>query len=63
VVSCVIFGFIGAARDPDEPGIAGSRMARKVGAPVGLLVIFAAEGILRYRKSQREKQQENNQRT
>ena len=43
VVICVIFGFIGAATDPDDPGVAGLRMARKVGAPLALLLIAAVE--------------------
>jgi hypothetical protein len=46
VVICVIFAFIGAASNPDEPGLAGSRMARKVGAPLALLLIRAVELVL-----------------
>jgi hypothetical protein len=40
---CVLFGFIGASASPDEPALAGSRMARTVGAPVALLIIAAFE--------------------
>jgi hypothetical protein len=40
---CAVFAFIGAASAPDEPGLAASRMARKVGAPLALLLIAAAE--------------------
>jgi hypothetical protein len=50
VVICVIFAFIGAALNPDEPGLAASRMARKVGAPLALLLIGAVELVLWLRK-------------
>jgi hypothetical protein len=40
---CVLFGFIGASANPNEPGLAGSRMARTVGAPLALLIIAAFE--------------------
>ncbi len=43
VAICVIFAFIGAASSRDEPGLAASRMARKVGAPLALLLIAAVE--------------------
>jgi hypothetical protein len=52
VVICVIFAFIGAAANPDEPGLGASRMARKVGAPLALLLIAVVEVVLALRKSQ-----------
>jgi hypothetical protein len=51
VIFCVIFAFIGAAMNPDEPGLGASRMARKVGAPLALLLIGAVELVLWLRKS------------
>lgn len=55
VIICVIFAFIGAALNPDEPGLAASRMARKIGAPLALLLIGAVELVLWFRKSQSPK--------
>jgi hypothetical protein len=43
VIICLIFGCIGAAANPDEPGISGSQLARKVGAPLALLLIAGVE--------------------
>ncbi len=63
VAVCVIFAFIGASSDPDEPGLAASRMARKVGAPLALLLIGAVELVLWLRKSQRTKRDQTGQRS
>ncbi len=52
VVICVIFAIIGAALNPDEPGLGASRMARKVGAPVALLLIGGVGLVLWLRKWQ-----------
>lgn len=59
VVICVIFAFIGAALNPDEPGLGASRMARKVGAPLALLLICAVELVLWFRKSQSSSRDQN----
>jgi hypothetical protein len=48
---CLIFAIIGAAVNPDEPGLGASRMARKVGAPLSLLLIAVIEVVLWLRKS------------
>jgi hypothetical protein len=60
VVFCVIFAIIGAATHPDEPGLAASRMARKVGAPLALLLIAVAEVLLALRKSRRPSPDQTN---
>jgi hypothetical protein len=50
---CAFFALIGAASNPAEPGLAGSRMARKVGAPLALLLIGAVEvGLWLWRSQQ-----------
>jgi LSD1 subclass zinc finger protein len=58
VAICVFFGFIGAAMDPDDPGVGGLRMARKVGAPIALLLIAAFEVVMWLRKSARSKEEQ-----
>ena len=50
---CFVFAIVGAARNPDEPIIGASRMARTVGAPLALLVIAAVEIVLWLSKSAR----------
>jgi hypothetical protein len=55
VVICLFFAFIGAALNRGEPGLAGSRMARKVGAPLALLLIGGVELGLWLWKSQSDK--------
>jgi hypothetical protein len=59
VAICVFFAFIGAASNPDEPGLAASRMARKVGAPLALLLIGAVELVLWLRRSQASKRDQS----
>jgi hypothetical protein len=50
---CVVFAFIGAALNKDEPGLAASRMARNVGAPIALVLIGAVElGLWLWRSQQ-----------
>jgi hypothetical protein len=62
VVICVIFAFIGAALNPDEPGLAASRMARKVGAPIALLLIAVVEIVVKFMKSQSAHQHQGSRR-
>jgi hypothetical protein len=57
VIICLVFGFIGAALNPDEPGLAGSRMARRVGAPLALLLIAGVELVFWLRKRQSPKRE------
>ena len=51
LLMCVIIAFLGAALNPDEPGLGASRMARRVGAPLALVLIVAVQLILWFRKS------------
>lgn len=59
---CVAFAFIGAASNKDEPGLAASRMARTVGAPLALVLIGVAELGLWLWRSQRAGGDESDQR-
>jgi hypothetical protein len=60
VAICVVFAIIGAALNPDEPGLGASRMARKVGAPLALLLIGAIELVLWLRQSQKSSSDQSN---
>jgi hypothetical protein len=60
---CVVFAFIGAASNQDEPGLAASRMARNVGAPIALVLIGAAElGLWLWKSQQAATDQDNRRR-
>jgi hypothetical protein len=59
---CVIFAFLGAALNREEPGLAASRMVRKVGAPLALLLIGAVELALWLWKSQSARRDQSTRR-
>jgi hypothetical protein len=62
VIICVLFAFIGAGLNRDEPGLAASRMARKVGAPLALLLIGGVELGFWLWKSQKAKRDQSSRR-